>query len=88
MVLGGTGSLTGAVWGASALVFVPKYTDSASKHFQFATATKNNLPLAIYGVVLVLAILAFPEGIQGGLRRLARQLAQRANLAYRPTQGR
>jgi branched-chain amino acid transport system permease protein len=88
MVLGGTGSLTGAVWGAIALVFVPKYTDSASKHFQFATATKNNLPLAIYGVVLVLAILAFPEGIQGGLRRLARQLAQRANLAYRPTQGR
>jgi branched-chain amino acid transport system permease protein len=83
MVIGGVGSLMGAVWGAIALVFVPKYTDSISKHFHFSTATKDNLPLAIYGVVLILAILTFPEGIQGALRRLAR----RGHLAYRPPQG-
>ncbi|HVM67789.1 MAG TPA: branched-chain amino acid ABC transporter permease, partial [Acidimicrobiales bacterium] len=53
MVIGGTGSLIGAVWGAIALVFVPKYTDSISKHFQLSTATKDNLPLAIYGAALI-----------------------------------
>ena len=84
MVLGGVGSLIGAVWGAIALVFVPKYSDSISKHFSLSVATKNNLPLAIYGIVLVVAILAFPGGIQGGLRRLAR----RFHLAYRPREGR
>jgi branched-chain amino acid transport system permease protein len=83
MVLGGVGSLLGAVWGAIALVYVPKYTDSASKHFHFATATKDNLPLAIYGVVLIVAILAFPQGIQGSLRRLAK----RSGLAYGPIEG-
>ena len=84
MVLGGVGSLVGAVWGAIALVFVPKYSDSISKHFNLSVATKNNLPLAIYGAVLILAILAFPYGIQGGLRRLAR----RFHLTYRPLEGR
>jgi branched-chain amino acid transport system permease protein len=84
MVLGGVGSLVGAVWGAIALVFVPKYSDSISKHFSLSVATKNNLPLAIYGAVLILAILAFPYGIQGGLRRLAR----RFHLTYRPLEGR
>jgi branched-chain amino acid transport system permease protein len=33
---------------------------------------KGNLPLAIYGLVLVAAMLAFPEGIQGGVRRVWR----------------
>ena len=84
MVLGGVGSLIGAVWGAIALVFVPKYSDSISNHFSLSVATKNNLPLAIYGAVLILAILAFPYGIQGGLRRLAR----RFHLTYRPLEGR
>jgi branched-chain amino acid transport system permease protein len=72
IVIGGVGSLTGAVWGAIALVFIPKYTDSASKHFHLATTTANNLPLAIYGLALIAAMLLFPTGIQGALRRLAR----------------
>ena len=76
IVIGGVGSLYGAVWGAIALVFIPHYTDSASKHFHLATTTKNNLPLAIYGLVLVGAMLVFPEGIQGGLRRLGRLLPE------------
>jgi branched-chain amino acid transport system permease protein len=63
---------------------VPKYSDSIANHFKLSVATKNNLPLAIYGVVLVVAILAFPFGIQGGLRRLAR----RFHLTYRPIEGR
>jgi branched-chain amino acid transport system permease protein len=84
MVIGGVGSLIGAVWGAIALVFVPKYSDSIANHLSLSVATKNNLPLAIYGVVLILAILTFPFGIQGGLRRLA----QRFHLTYRPIEGR
>jgi hypothetical protein len=34
------------------------------------SAVANNLPLAIYGAILVIAMLAAPHGIQGALRRL------------------
>jgi branched-chain amino acid transport system permease protein len=77
VVIGGIGSAAGPIWGAIALVFVPHYTDNLSKHFKFAPATKDNLPLAIYGLVLVVAMLLFPEGVQGGLRRLAALLPSR-----------
>ena len=34
------------------------------------SAVANNLPLAIYGAILVIAMLAAPHGIQGALKRL------------------
>jgi branched-chain amino acid transport system permease protein len=33
-----------------------------------------NLPLAIYGLVLIAAMLAWPSGIQGGVRALGGRL--------------
>ena len=35
MVIGGSGTLVGAAWGALALVFVPQWTMSLSSHFNF-----------------------------------------------------
>lgn len=74
-VIGGLGSLAGAVWGALVIVLLPTYiTDVATSH-GLSTSVAANIPIAAYGVVLIVVILLFPEGIQGGLRRLARPAA-------------
>lgn len=70
-VLGGLGSLAGALWGALVIVLVPTYvTDVATSH-GLSTTVAANLPIAAYGVVLIAVMILFPDGIQGGLRRLA-----------------
>jgi branched-chain amino acid transport system permease protein len=70
IVIGGLGTLAGAIWGSIVLVFVPSLTSGLSSSLNLPSSVANNLPLAIYGLVLVLAMLAFPFGIQGGLSRL------------------
>jgi branched-chain amino acid transport system permease protein len=70
-VLGGLGTLAGALWGSLVIVLVPSYvTDVATSH-GLSGGVAANIPIAAYGVVLVVVMLVFPEGIQGGLRRLA-----------------
>ena len=72
-VLGGLGTLTGALWGALVIVLVPTYvTDVATSH-GLSGGVAANIPIAAYGVVLIVVMLIFPQGIQGGLRRLAAQ---------------
>jgi branched-chain amino acid transport system permease protein len=69
-VLGGLGSLAGAVWGSLLLVLVPSFlTDFAASH-GLSGAASSSVPIAAYGFVLIVVMLAFPAGIQGGLRRL------------------
>ncbi|HEV2452450.1 MAG TPA: branched-chain amino acid ABC transporter permease [Streptosporangiaceae bacterium] len=69
-VLGGLGTLPGAVWGSLVIVLVPTYvTDVATSHGQTTTVAAN-IPVAAYGVVLIAVMLLFPDGIQGALRRL------------------
>ena len=70
-VVGGLGSLTGAVWGAALLVFLPNWTNDLARSFSLSSKVSFNLPLAIYGVVLIAAMLLWPTGIQGGLWSLA-----------------
>jgi branched-chain amino acid transport system permease protein len=73
-VLGGLGTLLGAVWGALVVVLVPTYvTDVATSH-GLSSVVAANIPVAAYGVVLIVVMILFPEGIQGGLRRLAAPL--------------
>jgi branched-chain amino acid transport system permease protein len=70
-LIGGLGSLAGAVWGSIVLVLLPTYvTDVATSH-GLSSSAGANVPLVVYGVVLIVVMLAFPYGIQGGLRRLA-----------------
>ena len=69
-VIGGLGSLPGALWGSLLIILVPTYaTDVATSH-GLSSSVGSNIPIAAYGVVLILVMLAFPQGIQGGLRRL------------------
>ena len=69
-VIGGLGSLPGALWGSLLIVLVPTYvTDVATSH-GLSSSAGSNIPIAAYGAVLILVMLAFPQGIQGGLHRL------------------
>jgi branched-chain amino acid transport system permease protein len=77
VVLGGLGSLAGAVWGAIALVLLPQWSNDVSDAFSFSNDVQSNLPLALYGIVLIGVILAAPGGIQGALRALAQRLVRR-----------
>jgi branched-chain amino acid transport system permease protein len=71
VILGGLGSLMGAVWGAAALVLVPTWSDDLSKSLGLSSNVQANLSLAIYGVVLIAVMLAAPRGLQGAVRRVA-----------------
>jgi len=52
------------------IVLVPTYaTDVATSH-GLSTSVASNIPIAAYGVVLILVMLVFPQGIQGGVRWL------------------
>jgi branched-chain amino acid transport system permease protein len=72
VVIGGLGSLVGAIWGAALLVLLPNWTNDLAHSFSLSTNVSNNLPLAVYGVVLIALILVWPTGIQGGLRAIWR----------------
>ena len=73
IVFGGLGSLAGAVYGAIVVVLLPEWsqnlTDALHVHSDKVT---NNLPLIVYGVVLAVAMLAVPNGLQGAMLRLRR----------------
>jgi branched-chain amino acid transport system permease protein len=82
IVLGGLGSLPGALWGAIALVMLPAWSDDLANSFSLSNDVQANLPLALYGVVLMGVIVAAPEGIQGALRRIGRRLGLRPSMSH------
>jgi branched-chain amino acid transport system permease protein len=69
VVLGGLGSLPGAVWGSLVLVLVPTYLTNLAASHGLSSAASASVPIAVYGVVLIVVMLLFPAGIQGGIRR-------------------
>ena len=75
VVFGGLGSLAGALYGSIVVVLLPYWsqdiTDALAIHSGKVT---NNLPLLVYGIVLALAMLVFPSGVQGAVLRLRRVL--------------
>jgi branched-chain amino acid transport system permease protein len=80
-LIGGLGSLAGAVWGSLVLVLLPTYaTDVATSH-GLSNSAGANVPLIVYGVVLIAVMLAFPHGIQGGLRRIGGLVISRRRAA-------
>jgi branched-chain amino acid transport system permease protein len=85
IVIGGLGSLAGAVWGSIVLVFVPLFTSGMASTVHLPSAVADNLPLAIYGAILVIAMLVAPHGIQGALRRIL--AIGRARWEYPPRGG-
>lgn len=70
VIIGGLGSLPGAVWGAAALVLIPTWSDDVSKALSLSTSVQANLAIAVYGAVLIAVMLLAPRGIQGALHGL------------------
>jgi branched-chain amino acid transport system permease protein len=70
MVLGGTGTIIGMVWGGILLVYMPQWATSVSSDFNLGTGANAYMATIIFGVVLIVAMIAAPTGIQGGLRWL------------------
>jgi branched-chain amino acid transport system permease protein len=71
VVIGGLGSLVGAVWGAALIVLLPNWTNDVANSFSLSNNVSHNLPIAVYGLVLIVAMLVWPSGIQGGVRAIA-----------------
>ncbi len=82
MVIGGSGTLIGAWWEALALVYVPQWTMSLSTHFNFASSVSANLQNAVFGLLIIVIMIAAPSGIQGWLRALGAWIRRR--LRHRP----
>ena len=68
MVVGGIASISGAIYGAVFVVYVPNLADAVTKA----------APWAVYGMVLIGCMVAMPRGISGLAGTLAQSLAARA----------
>ncbi len=77
MVIGGTGTLIGMVWGGILLVYMPQWSTSLSSDFNLGNGVSAYLATIIFGAVLIVAMIAAPDGIQGGLRRAWGQVRYR-----------
>ncbi len=84
VVVGGLGSLWGAIWGAALLVLLPNWSNDLANAFSASVNVKNNLPLAIYGAVLIGLMLLWPDGIQGAVSALWRVVRSRAGARRAP----
>jgi branched-chain amino acid transport system permease protein len=60
IVTGGLASMSGAIWGALFIHFIPNLAEKASKA----------APWAIYGLVLIAFMWLMPQGVAGGIRNL------------------
>lgn len=58
VVIGGLGSISGAIWGALFIQFIPNFADQISKA----------APWAIYGIFMIAIAYAMPTGVAGFLR--------------------
>lgn len=66
MVIGGVATLSGALWGALFIQFIPNLADEISKA----------APWAIYGVSMIAFMYLMPMGIAGALVLLSRRLSR------------
>lgn len=76
-LIGGLGSLAGAVWGSLVLVLLPTYATNVATSHGLSNSSGANVPLIVYGVALIAVMLAFPNGIQGGLRQIGQLVISR-----------
>ena len=75
VVFGGLGSLAGAVYGSIVVVLLPEWSQDLTNALNIhSDKITNNLPLVVYGVVLAVAMLAVPDGVQGAVLRVRRMV--------------
>jgi branched-chain amino acid transport system permease protein len=77
LVLGGLGSLYGALLGALIMEFLPIY---AQEPPFLSTGLSKQSPPVIFGVFLIVVMFLAPSGLMGLLRRLTRPMIARQDL--------
>ncbi|GGR95255.1 branched-chain amino acid ABC transporter permease [Micromonospora fulviviridis] len=81
IVIGGLGSLAGAVWGAVLLVALQDLPSLLTETFSLpsglAQRLEGNLALAVFGLILIVVMLVAPGGLHGAFRTLAARLRAR-----------
>jgi branched-chain amino acid transport system permease protein len=73
IVLGGLGSLTGALVGAALLTFLPQAVTGVGESLGLGSLRAAQLAPLVYGVTLVLVILLAPAGLAGVIRNVVRR---------------
>ncbi len=84
IVLGGRNSFIGAIIGAVILVWLPEFVLDVSADRGWQDQITNNAPNFIYGLLVVLVVLAAPGGIVGGIQGLAGRLRGRVKSSSSP----
>ncbi len=77
VVLGGRSSLLGAVIGAVLLVWLPEFVLRLAGDRGWEDQITNNAPNLIYGLLVVLVVLAAPGGLVGSLQGLVARVRRR-----------
>jgi branched-chain amino acid transport system permease protein len=84
IVIGGLGSLLGALIGAALLVFLPRVLRDAGESLDMDAAQAAEISYVVYGVILVLVMLFAPAGLVGSIRLAwMKQRARRAAASER-----
>lgn len=78
VVLGGRSSLLGAIIGGLLLVWLPEFVLSLAERGGWEDQITNNAPNLIYGLLVVLVVLAAPGGIVGSVQQFVAKLSRRA----------
>jgi len=73
IVVGGLASISGVLFGALFIEFVPNYADQLSNLFG---ESAKALPGAIYGALLIALMYAMPAGVAGVIGAAARRLSR------------
>ena len=78
LVLGGVGTIGGAIPGALLFVFVPYYTSQWSDNFSFLEGRPGAGEVAgvLYGVLLLAFVFILPGGVMDGIRRLRMRIVR------------
>jgi branched-chain amino acid transport system permease protein len=88
VVIGGLGSLPGAVWGSIVVVYLGTFITDRVDDLNLSAASTaklhDNLPAAVYGLLLIVVMLALPGGIQSLVRRVLALVPRRST---QPTGG-
>ncbi|CAN5240800.1 branched-chain amino acid ABC transporter permease [soil metagenome] len=72
IVIGGLGTLTGALIGAGLLTFLPQLATDAGGNLGFDDVQSAQLAPLVYGLVMMLVVLLSPGGLVGLARRAPR----------------
>ena len=73
-VLGGLGSLAGAVYGSVIVTLLPTWSTDIAQSAHLSRSIYANVPLVVYGAVLIAVMILFPGGLQAGVLRVGRPL--------------